>query len=256
MTEIDRTAACHKGPGKGWRRTGLTRAERLSRWTRERICADCGKIEHVRKDNEGVRCAPCAKRRCGEKGAAFHRMKAEERRRNAKPKQLQLRLRAPRALKRVTRLCKQCKKLFVVPRSVLSGKTNASGNFCCRPCYNEWLCDTERTSGRGSRWASIRRSVLKKFPFCAWCGTRHHLQVHHLVPYRLTQNNAEDHLIPLCRACHKRIEHQTNEIISICKGENPERFLGPLAAMLRYRQRATARLLLKLFSETKKSHAA
>ena len=38
------------------------------------------------------------------------------------------------------------------------------------------------------------------------CGTAQHLQVHHIIPFRLTRDNSQTNLIPLCRACHKRVE--------------------------------------------------
>ena len=38
------------------------------------------------------------------------------------------------------------------------------------------------------------------------CGCGQHLQVHHIIPFRLTRDNSQTNLIPLCRACHKRVE--------------------------------------------------
>lgn len=71
---------------------------------------------------------------------------------------------------------------------------------------NGHLCRTPRIRGRGSRWAAVRREALRLTPFCACCGRPKHLQVHHIVPFRLTRDNSQTNLIPLCRACHKRVE--------------------------------------------------
>ena len=30
--------------------------------------------------------------------------------------------------------------------------------------------------------------------------------MHHIIPFRLTRDNSQTNLIPLCRACHKRVE--------------------------------------------------
>lgn len=30
--------------------------------------------------------------------------------------------------------------------------------------------------------------------------------MHHIIPFRLTRDNSPTNLIPLCRACHKRVE--------------------------------------------------
>ncbi|MBF0171482.1 MAG: HNH endonuclease [Nitrospinae bacterium] len=32
------------------------------------------------------------------------------------------------------------------------------------------------------------------------------LDVHHIVPFRLTRDNGPSNLIPLCKKCHKRVE--------------------------------------------------
>ena len=61
-------------------------------------------------------------------------------------------------------------------------------------------------NGRGSRWKTIRKEALRRTPFCATCGTARNLQVHHIIPYRLTRDNSQSNLIPLCRSCHKVAE--------------------------------------------------
>ncbi|WP_281249193.1 HNH endonuclease [Acuticoccus yangtzensis] len=111
-----------------------------------------------------------------------------------------------RSAKSVERTCVTCGAGFRIPRSILSGRTNSSGRFCSRPCYERHLCRTTRTKGYGSRWTAIRREALRRTPFCASCGTTRHLQVHHIIPFRLTRDNSQTNLIPLCRACHKRVE--------------------------------------------------
>lgn len=111
-----------------------------------------------------------------------------------------------RSHKRVNRECLACGHQFQVIRSILSGRTNASGNFCSRSCYSSWLCKPDRVSGRGSQWGKIRREILSRQRFCAFCGTFKSLQIHHIVPFRLTQDNSRRNLIPLCVKCHKKVE--------------------------------------------------
>jgi hypothetical protein len=48
--------------------------------------------------------------------------------------------------------------------------------------------------------------VLAGFPFCAVCGTTKRLQVHHIIPFRLTQDNSKANLVPLCVTHHRWIE--------------------------------------------------
>ena len=37
------------------------------------------------------------------------------------------------------------------------------------------------------------------------------MQVHHIAPYRLTRDNSQENLIPLCVTHHKKIETMTHE---------------------------------------------
>lgn len=112
----------------------------------------------------------------------------------------------------VARTCKQCAAEFFVYRSVANGSSNASANFCGRPCYHAWLGNAEYTGNRGHRWRHVRAEAIRRFPFCALCGSRK-LQVHHIVPYRVTKDNAQSNLVPLCTKHHKRVEAWTNDIV-------------------------------------------
>ena len=49
------------------------------------------------------------------------------------------------------RKCKECDCEFEILKSKLKS-SNTSGNFCSRKCYENYLCDTDRTTGRGSQW--------------------------------------------------------------------------------------------------------
>lgn len=172
--------------------------------------------------------------------------------------------------KHVERRCKQCEKIFYVCKTYL--KTNASGNFCCRKCYNKYqkTLKKERNNNCTGRWkpcgwcgketwaipsreemykdsyCSIRcRSLAlsrnlagennsnwrgghverrgdfnhikaKYFNgknFCAICGTFRSIHIHHIIPYRHTQDNSLSNLIPLCKSCHRMVEILTWEII-------------------------------------------
>jgi 5-methylcytosine-specific restriction endonuclease McrA len=70
-----------------------------------------------------------------------------------------------------------------------------------------WLC------GRSSQWPAVRRAYLADHPFCAACGGRVELEVHHVTPVHITKNQELNpgNLIALCEAsdrlCHFRIGH-------------------------------------------------
>lgn len=193
--------------------------------SRIRTCGTCGTVEEVRKDNRSTTCRRCACRKarakaiqalptrvpnmeCSGCGASFRRNLSSA----ARARENYCSLACRRQSQRIGRECMACGKQFHVPRSVLSGRTNASAHFCCRGCYESWLCKPDRVTGRGSQWNKVRREVLVEQPFCACCGTFKSLQIHHIVPFRVTHDNALRNLIPLCVRCHKRVEWITTQI--------------------------------------------
>lgn len=191
---------------------------------RMRTCATCGKQENVRADNPAQRCRACAGRSALEKGreqraaSRNHETCHHCGRQFGTPpssRQKYCSRVCLSAAKSTTRSCATCHTEFRVPRSVLSESTNSSARFCSRPCYERHLCRTPRIRGRGSRWKTIRREALRRTPFCAMCGCGQHLQVHHIIPFRLTRDNSQTNLIPLCRACHKRVEAVFHDVEAV-----------------------------------------
>lgn len=191
------------------------------------ICQDCGTEFTVRKDTKPSVCKKCASMR----GAMALSLKPKEKRWRSERKPCALCGKPIRAStgqtycslacrmvhKRTDRKCKTCGKIFQVRKSALQESTNASGNFCCRQCYEKWLCHTERTTGRGSQWKKTRDSAIKRQPFCALCGTFNNIQVHHIVPFRLTKDNSKNNLVSLCVKHHKIVETITHDIEHIEK---------------------------------------
>lgn len=187
------------------------------RGTRVRVCTDCGREEEVHADNKASVCYPCSSRekakafllpkiapaatvKCQQCGLVFKRSSSQQRELNF------CSISCRSAHFAVERRCKTCQKPFRLTKGRVNGKSNSAGNFCCRPCYETWLCRTDRTAGRGSQWKKARDEALRSFPFCAACGTPNELQVHHIIPFRITHDNGQENLIPLCRKHHKTIE--------------------------------------------------
>jgi len=197
----------------------------MDNYKKERQCPDCGKIDIIRKDSNAIRCGSCSakisnkaaqavrhqskgKETCVGCGKTFYSPKSDHRKYCSKEC-----FNNAIAAEKVGRICKHCGTEFKIHKSVL--KTNATGNFCTRGCYEKWMCDTERTNGRGSRWKAKRKDALKETPFCSLCGASGRLEVHHIVPYRLTHDSTQSNLIPLCKKCHKTFESITHEIIAV-----------------------------------------
>jgi predicted restriction endonuclease len=93
-------------------------------------------------------------------------------------------------------------------------------------------------TGRGSQWLKIRTQIKNAHPFCALCGTRDGLQVHHIAPFRLSFDNSAGNLIPLCVKHHKVVETITHDIEAT--GSIPADMTLVLGSMLREHQMATA----------------
>jgi len=73
---------------------------------------------------------------------------------------------------------------------------------------------------RGKEWNNLKREIIKRDNFrCQECGMiqvehlekyKQPLHVHHITPYRQTQNNSLDNLITLCCVCHSKTEGTKN----------------------------------------------
>jgi endogenous inhibitor of DNA gyrase (YacG/DUF329 family) len=192
------------------------------------------------------------------------------------------------------RQCKQCGKEFSVYKSTVE-KSNASGKFCCRSCYNDYLktlvgeknksynrmkkscpvcgktvyvtpsraktyknkfcsiaCRSQymyeyiggekNTAWKGgtSRVRGNFEQVKKKYfsgtQFCAICGTSKKIHIHHIIPYRLTQDNSKSNLIPLCNRHHKVVESKTLKFIELFDAGTYSKAKDYLNIMLRGKQ--------------------
>ncbi len=66
---------------------------------------------------------------------------------------------------------------------------------------------------RSPRWPSLRKAHLEKEPRCRACGTRRHLNVHHVMPVHRdpTLELVPDNLVTLCESpgknCHLFFGH-------------------------------------------------
>jgi hypothetical protein len=254
----------------------------------------CGCLQKESKAKEVVVCLNCNKR--------FSAYKKENRKFCSVECKNEYNLR-----KYIKRECKNCGKVFFIRKSTLN--TNASGNFCCRTCYNiyqktlikeknnncsgRWLpcaecelpvwviksrekeykkhfcsvrCRTlfyskelsgENNSnwrgghvGRKGNFSSIKTRHFSGNIFCALCGKLKNLHIHHIVPYRHTQDNSLSNLIPLCKSCHRKVEILTWNIIDNCEGDfDMVKYM--LNNILRSKQLATYEFVKEVAREVK-----
>lgn len=64
---------------------------------------------------------------------------------------------------------------------------------------------------RGFNWKAIKKKIKERDGYtCQDCGKKEgeqYLQVHHIVPYRIFEDNSEENLITLCSKCHANQEY-------------------------------------------------
>lgn len=138
----------------------------------------------------------------------------------------------------VEKECKYCGKKIVVYKSVIE-KSNASGNYCSSECYWNSL-KKDKLLYKGFKEA--KRKYFSKPQVCAICGTPKKIQIHHIIPNRLTQDQRKQNLIPLCPKHHIMIERATADLHLLFEDDyEKEQML--LNNIFRTRQMETAVLL-------------
>lgn len=147
------------------------------------------------------------------------------------------------------RTCQYCGKIFTIYSSVVND-SNSSGNFCSSRCY--W--DSMKKSRKF--YAGFNEAKKKYFSgrqFCAVCGTTKNIQIHHIIPNRLTQDQRKQNLIPLCPLHHIRIERMTAELHELFNDDyDAEQWL--LNNILRSRQMVTSYKLKEKTNERKNEY--
>lgn len=135
---------------------------------------------------------------------------------------------------RTDRICKKCQKVFSICKSTIR-TSNSSGNYCSRNCY-----ENSMRTGTIKHKNGFRGIVRREFPKpqnCARCGTTEVIHIHHIEPFRYTQNNNLKNLIPLCNSCHKVVEILTENLLKV--DSDKSRVFAIMANILRDRQQHT-----------------
>lgn len=63
---------------------------------------------------------------------------------------------------------------------------------------------------KNPEWYRVKSNVLKNQPYCAYCGSRENLQVHHIKPVRYYPELVYEvsNLLVLCRSCHHLVTNR------------------------------------------------
>lgn len=100
--------------------------------------------------------------------------------------------------------------------------------FCSRDCKVKWYQGSNVYSYVGENfrkdaypvdyafWMKLSDEIRERDQVCQHCGKTPEqngraLDVHHKIPYRISQDNSPSNLISLCRKCHKKADHEWNK---------------------------------------------
>ena len=69
-------------------------------------------------------------------------------------------------------------------------------------------------------WDRTRRDILQRDNHrCQQCGSTERLEVHHIIPFRISRSNDHSNLITLCKFCHLQVEraflHNGKKVVSV-----------------------------------------
>lgn len=73
-----------------------------------------------------------------------------------------------------------------------------------------WLSKKLRYAVRSPEWPQVRKEHIKNNPYCAACGRKESLEVHHIEPVHINPDRELDrsNLITLCdKYCHFALGH-------------------------------------------------
>lgn len=73
---------------------------------------------------------------------------------------------------------------------------------------------TPKKLKRSSIWRNLSKKIRDKHN-CARCGSSNKLDVHHIIPYKISKDNSLNNLVVLCRLCHKLVEDNNLKIRNI-----------------------------------------
>jgi DNA modification methylase/5-methylcytosine-specific restriction endonuclease McrA len=122
--------------------------------------------------------------------------------------------------------CVVCGKTFWLKPSLLKRGRKTCSIKCKYIYHSQWMKNEQNPKWTGGHsaeykkdktskaWKERRLSVYKRDNFtCQLCGVMNgKLDAHHLIPWRLTQDDSMENLITLCPKCHKTVEAYWSKI--------------------------------------------
>ena len=105
--------------------------------------------------------------------------------------------------------CENCgKEIYRIPSYI----ERNSHHFCSKDCEFEWKRGENHPryhggydSKYGRGWKRQRNLAIERDKICKNCGTSENLDVHHIIPFKISKDNSLSNLIVLCKSCHSSI---------------------------------------------------
>ncbi len=153
---------------------------------------------------------------------------------------------------RVEKQCAYCNKdISIIPAR--ASKDNCCSVECRVEYFRGKFAGSKNGNWRGGHkkrkgnFEEIKNKYLKGVKFCSLCGTSKNIHIHHIVPFRYTEDNSLSNLIPLCSGCHRKVEIITWSVIDTDIDFDTLKTI--MNYMLRDRQMQTYTMLRRLKNE-------
>ena len=127
-----------------------------------------------------------------------------------------------------SRKCSSISQQKPLPNCELCGEpcTKHCRRFCSRSCKIKWYRRENVYNYLGEDvkrsypvdlifWMKRAKEIRERDKVCQHCGktpeqNKRALDIHHIIPYRISKDNSPSNLIALCRVCHKKADHKLN----------------------------------------------
>lgn len=105
-------------------------------------------------------------------------------------------------------------KYFVENREEVSNKISETLTGKPQPWnrgknHPRWV--DKKANTYSHQWKKISESIRQQ-SVCHRCGTDEQLEVHHIIPYRVSESHEKDNLVVLCKSCHQKTEYNNLKI--------------------------------------------
>ena len=120
-------------------------------------------------------------------------------------------------------LCSYCNKEYQLVRYKIEKHER---HFCSFDCEQKWMKENWQGKGHpmwidgyvpfyGYEWEGLTKEVRNRDKVCMSCKKLDsRLNVHHIIPYRISKDNSLDNLILLCDSCHTNLDYMYRKIES------------------------------------------